>query len=53
MHRELDGTAIEVIMRGSRYDRFEPRRWWSRRADIRTVITEVPKLVAYVAGLGA
>ena len=53
MRRELDGTSVEVLMRGSRYDRFEPRRWWSRRADIRNVITEVPKLIAYVAGLGA
>lgn len=51
--RELRGTGIEVIMRGTRYDGLEPSRWWSRRRDIREIIPEVPKLIAYLIGLGA
>jgi uncharacterized SAM-binding protein YcdF (DUF218 family) len=51
--RELRGTGVEVAMRGSRYDDAEPGRWWRRRDDIRTVMQEFPKLIAYAAGLGA
>ena len=51
--RELDGTGVEVMMRGSRYDRAVPERWWRVRADIRDILSEVPKLLAYAAGLGA
>jgi hypothetical protein len=40
-------------MHGSRYDSSEPQRWWRKRADIRIVMQEFPKLVAYAAGLGA
>jgi len=52
-HRELRGTGIEIVMRGTRYDRARPERWWSRRADIRWLLSEVPKLIAYRLGLGA
>jgi uncharacterized SAM-binding protein YcdF (DUF218 family) len=51
--RELQGTGVEITMRGSRYDDAEPERWWRKRSDIRTVMQEFPKLIAYVAGLGA
>lgn len=51
--RELRGTGVEIAMRGSRYDDAEPGRWWRKRGDIRTVMLEFPKLIAYVAGLGA
>jgi uncharacterized SAM-binding protein YcdF (DUF218 family) len=51
--RELQGTGVEISMRGSRYDDAEPARWWRKRSDIRTVMQEFPKLIAYVAGLGA
>jgi len=51
--RELDGTGVQVLMRGSRYDGADPSRWWRRRNDLRDVFPEVPKLVAYVLGLGA
>ncbi len=53
VRRELRGTGIEVTMRGSRYDSMRPEQWWTRRAEIRWVASELPKLVAYVFGLGA
>ena len=51
--RELRGTGINIVMRGTRYDRAQPERWWSQRADIRWLLSEVPKLMAYRLGLGA
>jgi len=51
--RELKGTGVELIRRGSRYDASTPDRWWRRRSDIRWLLSEVPKLVAYEVGLGA
>ena len=53
MRRELRGTGIEVTMRGSRYDPMQPERWWTRRAETRWVVSEFPKLIAYMLGLGA
>ena len=50
--RALRGTGVEVIPRGSRYDESVPDRWWTRRRDIRWVVAEVPKLVAYALGFG-
>lgn len=49
--RELRGLDVRLIRRGSRYDGATPPRWWRRRADIRFLLTEVPKLFAYEAGL--
>jgi len=51
--RELRGTGVDVRMRGTRYDTSDPERWWRNRADLRTVVPEALKLVAYVFGLGA
>lgn len=51
--RELRGTSVQIMMRGTRYDGLEPNQWWRRREDLREVIPEVPKLVAYILGLGA
>lgn len=48
----LAGTGVDVIVRASRYDQSMPERWWTRRGDIRTLAAEVPKLVAYVLGIG-
>jgi uncharacterized SAM-binding protein YcdF (DUF218 family) len=53
LRRELRDTGVQVIMRGTRYEPSQPDGWWRRRSDIRTMISEVPKLLAYVAGLGA
>jgi len=49
--RELAGTDVTLILRGSRYDTSTPDRWWQRRADIRWLMSEVPKLFAYKLGL--
>jgi uncharacterized SAM-binding protein YcdF (DUF218 family) len=53
VRRELRGTNVNVVMRASRYDPMRAERWWTRRAEIRWVVSEVPKLVAYALGLGA
>jgi uncharacterized SAM-binding protein YcdF (DUF218 family) len=50
--RYLQGTNVQLIARGSRYDPSTPDRWWTRRADIRWLASEVPKLIAYALGLG-
>ena len=51
--RELRGTDIQTVMRGTRYGGLEPNQWWRQRGDIREVVSELPKLLAYVLGLGA
>jgi uncharacterized SAM-binding protein YcdF (DUF218 family) len=51
--RELRGLDVSVAMRGTRYDPSVPERWWTRRADIRWLLSELPKFAAYSLGLGA
>jgi uncharacterized SAM-binding protein YcdF (DUF218 family) len=53
LRRELRGTDIQVLMRKTRYEPFEPIEWWRQRRDIRAVAEELPRLVTYVLGLGA
>jgi uncharacterized SAM-binding protein YcdF (DUF218 family) len=53
VRRELRDAGVDVVMRASRYDPMRPERWWTRRGEVRWVVSEIPKLVAYVAGLGA
>jgi uncharacterized SAM-binding protein YcdF (DUF218 family) len=53
MERELNGTGVRVLMRGSRYDHARPEQWWKQRGDIRDILEEVPKFAAYALGLGA
>ena len=31
----------------------DPEHWWQHRGDVRTVWSELPKIVAYACGLGA
>jgi uncharacterized SAM-binding protein YcdF (DUF218 family) len=50
--RQLRGTEVEILARGSRYDRADPARWWTRRSDIRSLMSEVPKVIAYALGIG-
>lgn len=50
--RELEGTGIDVQVRGSRHDRSRPDGWWRHRSDLRYVVSELQKLVAYRLGLG-
>ena len=53
LRREFRGAAIDVEMRGTRYDDVNPDRWWTSRKDWRWVLSEGGKLVAYELGLGA
>ncbi len=50
--RAMAGSGVEIVMRGSRYDRATPGRWWARRSDIRWVASELPKFIAYSLGIG-
>lgn len=52
LRRELRGIDVQLIRRGSRYDPSVPARWWTRRRDIRWILSELPKLAAYAVGLG-
>jgi len=52
MRRALEGTGVTVIMRASRYDPSDPAHWWRRRRDVRFLMEEWPKLIAYRIGLG-
>ena len=51
--REFEGTGVEIVMRGSRYDKSDPEHWWASRADLRWMLSEAPKFAAYLLGLGA
>ena len=53
MRRELNGTNVEVEMHGTRYQPAHPDRWWAYREDVRWVLDEGAKLIAYELGLGA
>ena len=53
MRRELSRVNVDVVIRASRYDAADPARWWRHRDDIRNAaLSETPKLVAYLLGLG-
>jgi uncharacterized SAM-binding protein YcdF (DUF218 family) len=51
MRRALDGTGVAVVVRATRYDLSDPARWWRRRRDVRLLIEEWPKVIAYRLGL--
>ena len=50
--REFEGTGVEIVVHGSRYSDARPTRWWTQRSDIRYLMNEMPKFLAYVVGLG-
>jgi len=50
--RAFAGTGTTVIMRASRYDPSDPARWWRTRPDVRFVLSEWQKLIAYRLGAG-
>ena len=52
VRRALKGSGVEVVMRGSTYDRADPHHWWRTRADVRWAASESQKLLAYALGLG-
>ena len=51
MRRALDGTGVAVFVRASRYDPADPAHWWRHRGDVRFLLEEWPKLIAYALGL--
>ena len=51
--REFDGSGVAIVMRTTRYDTSDPAHWWRHRADIRFMVSELGKLVAYRLGLGS
>jgi uncharacterized SAM-binding protein YcdF (DUF218 family) len=50
--REFAGSGVQIVIHGSRYDSSTPSRWWTKRNDIRYMMSELPKFAAYLAGLG-
>ena len=50
--REVGGMGVEVIARGSRYDSADAAHWWRTRSDVRWVLLETEKLIAYWLRLG-
>jgi len=51
MRRGLRGSGVQVVVRASRYDAADPARWWRHRPDLRFVLEEWQKLIAYRLGL--
>jgi uncharacterized SAM-binding protein YcdF (DUF218 family) len=51
MRRALAGTGVDVMIRASRYDVADPARWWRARRDVRFVVEEWQKLIAYRLGV--
>ena len=50
--RGLEGTTATPVIRASRYDEADPAHWWRSRGDVRFVLSEWQKLIAYRLGLG-
>ena len=50
--REFDSSGTEIIVRSSRFDPSDPAHWWRARPDVRFVLEEWGKLIAYRMGLG-
>jgi len=48
--RAMRGTGVQLVLRATRYDDSIPAQWWTRRADIRWVLSELPKYIAYRLG---
>ena len=45
LRRSINQSATRVIVRPSRYSRFDPDRWWQDRGGIRTEMIELQKLL--------
>jgi uncharacterized SAM-binding protein YcdF (DUF218 family) len=50
--REFEGSGITVQVKGSRHDHPQPDGWWRSRSDLRWVLSETQRLIAYRLGLG-
>jgi hypothetical protein len=44
-HRALKGHSVTLIVRPSRYSRFDPENWWQTRENLKKGIIELQKLV--------
>jgi len=53
IRRALEGTGVEIVIRASRYDPSDPARWWRHRHDVRMLMDDWPKVIAYRLGLGS
>jgi uncharacterized SAM-binding protein YcdF (DUF218 family) len=51
IRRELRGSGVTIIMRTSRHDDDDPARWWTKRRTARMLLSELPKLLAYLVGM--
>ena len=49
--RELRDTGVTITVRSTRYDVSDPAHWWRYRAEIRYVLSELQKLLAYRLGV--
>jgi uncharacterized SAM-binding protein YcdF (DUF218 family) len=49
--RELAGSGIDVVIRSTRHDPSDPTHWYRHRSDVRFVLEEWQKLLAYRLGL--
>jgi hypothetical protein len=48
VRRSLRGRHVAVIVRSTRYDPFDPDRWWQTRDGVRTELIELEKLLVEV-----
>ena len=46
--RHLAGDQLRIIVRPSRYDRFDANSWWQDRTMLRRVIIEYEKLLVFL-----
>lgn len=44
LHRALKGQTVTLIVRPSRYSKFDPENWWQTRENLKTGIIELQKL---------
>lgn len=51
MHRRMQGTGAQVIIRATRYDREDVDGWWRERGTLRFTLFETQRLFAYWIGL--
>ena len=45
MHRALEDKAASVLVVSARFSTYEPDRWWTTRAGVRTTVIELQKLL--------
>jgi len=50
--REVGGMGVEVVAHASRYDSAGAVHWWGTRSDVRWVLLETEKIIAYWLRLG-